>query len=47
MLEGGRPKECDYCWRVEDADPNALSDRHLKSALVEHQHLIQLKIILG
>ena len=32
MLEGGRPKECDYCWRVEDADPNALSDRHLKSA---------------
>jgi len=32
MLEGGRPKECDYCWRVEDADPNALSDRHLKSS---------------
>jgi len=32
MLDGERPSECDYCWRVEDADPNALSDRHLKSA---------------
>lgn len=32
MLTGERPSECDYCWRVEDADSNALSDRHLKSA---------------
>src|SRR5210317_2034881 len=32
MLKGQRPSECDYCWRVEDADPNALSDRHYKSA---------------
>ena len=46
MLEGGRPKECDYCWRVEDADPNALSDRHLKSAFSwSNKHQIQLKII--
>ena len=32
MLNGGRPKECDYCWRVED-DPNNNfhSDRIQKS----------------
>jgi hypothetical protein len=35
MLEGGRPKECDYCWRVEDAPGNSgrlFSDRTKKSA---------------
>lgn len=34
MLEGKRPKECDYCWRVEDAPGNAgnhYSDRIKKS----------------
>lgn len=29
MLNGIRPKECDYCWRIEDN--KNLSDRHLKS----------------
>jgi hypothetical protein len=32
MLEGKRPEECDYCWRVEDNAPENLSDRILKSA---------------
>ena len=32
MLDGERPSECDYWWGVEDADANALSDRHIKSA---------------
>lgn len=32
MLEGKRPEECDYCWKVEDASENAVSDRHMKSA---------------
>jgi hypothetical protein len=35
MLEGERPTECDYCWRVEDApgnDGNYFSDRTKKSA---------------
>lgn len=32
MLEGERPGECDYCWRVEDSAPDALSDRIYKSA---------------
>tara|TARA_B100000686_G_scaffold348332_1_gene439114 strand:- start:196 stop:1965 length:1770 start_codon:yes stop_codon:yes gene_type:complete len=31
MLKGGRPPECDYCWNVEDANPNAFSDRTMKS----------------
>jgi organic radical activating enzyme len=32
MLEGARPKECDYCWRVEDTPGNHFSDRTYKSA---------------
>jgi len=31
MLKGGKPKECDYCWNVEDANPKAFSDRIMKS----------------
>lgn len=32
MLEGQRPKECDYCWRVEDeAQSDSFSDRVYKS----------------
>lgn len=31
MLEGKRPEECDYCWRVEDAPGGSLSDRVYKS----------------
>lgn len=32
MLEGDRPEECDYCWRVEDTGSDSLSDRVYKSA---------------
>lgn len=31
MLEGGKPKECDYCWNIEDIS-NAFSDRTYKSS---------------
>ncbi len=31
MLEGERPSECDYCWRIEDTGPDSLSDRTYKS----------------
>jgi len=31
MLDGKRPKECDYCWNVED-NSNSFSDRTFKSA---------------
>jgi organic radical activating enzyme len=32
MLEGKRPEECDYCWRVEDSGQGSISDRIYKSA---------------
>ena len=31
MLEGGRPTECDYCWRIEDSSNKSISDRAYKS----------------
>ncbi len=31
MLNGERPDECNYCWRVEDIDDNQISDRVIKS----------------
>tara|TARA_B100000900_G_scaffold119582_1_gene100911 strand:- start:27709 stop:29097 length:1389 start_codon:yes stop_codon:yes gene_type:complete len=32
MLNGVRPKECDYCWRIEDQGKDHFSDRHYKTA---------------
>jgi organic radical activating enzyme len=32
MIDGHRPAECDYCWKVEDSGPAAISDRVLKSS---------------
>lgn len=32
MIEGERPAECDYCWRIEDLRSGQISDRVLKSA---------------
>lgn len=32
MLCGERPKECDYCWKIEDLDKDYFSDRHYKTA---------------
>ena len=32
MLEGTRPSECDYCWRIEDLDKEYFSDRHYKTS---------------
>lgn len=31
MLEGKQPKECQYCWNIENLDKGYLSDRHYKS----------------
>ena len=31
MLQGTRPKECQYCWNVEDLGPEHYSDRSSKS----------------
>ena len=32
MLNGERPSECDYCWRIEDQGKGHFSDRHYKTA---------------
>jgi len=32
MLNGDRPSECDYCWKIEDLDKNYFSDRHYKTS---------------
>lgn len=32
MLKGERPSECDYCWRIEDAHKDNVSDRTIKSS---------------
>jgi MoaA/NifB/PqqE/SkfB family radical SAM enzyme len=32
MLNGDRPAECDYCWKIEDLDNEYFSDRHYKTA---------------
>jgi len=41
MLRGERPKECSYCWNVEDQ--NELSDRYYKSAEPWARNLVNLK----
>jgi len=35
MLNGKRPKECQYCWNVEDLPGDHISDRTYKSANLE------------
>lgn len=38
MLDGERPKGCNYCYKTEDNNSDAISDRYLKSAnLFEHR----------
>lgn len=39
MLDGERPAECDYCWRVEDLGPQMVSDRVYKSIIYTDDEL--------
>lgn len=45
MLEGKRPEECNYCWRVEDADKTVHSDRTYKSSIYTDEEIEELKSI--
>ena len=45
MLEGTRPAECNYCWRVEDADKEVHSDRTYKSSLYTDKEIEEIKNI--
>lgn len=48
MLKGVKPKECDYCWRVEDAAPDMFSDRHYKSSFSwSHPHFNKIAKMSG
>ena len=47
MLEGERPKECDYCWKVEDLGEEYISDRTYKSVIYTEQELNEAKSTFG
>lgn len=32
MLNSERPSECSYCWKIEDSNPQGISERHIKSS---------------
>jgi hypothetical protein len=42
MLQGLRPAECDYCWRVEDMDRNNVSDRVFQTLLYKEEEVSDL-----
>ena len=39
MQEGKRPSGCEYCWRIEDSSPIAISDRPYKSMIYSEDEL--------
>ena len=43
MLEGVRPKECEYCWKIEDLGTDKVSDRVYKSVIYSDEELINAK----
>lgn len=45
MLEGVKPAECSYCWKVEDIGRNNIADRVYKSIIYDEQDIAQLKDI--
>lgn len=42
MLEGTRPQECEYCWKVEDIGRNNVSDRVYKTEIYTDADVFQL-----
>lgn len=47
MLEGVRPKECEYCWKIEDLGTDKVSDRVYKSVIYTDEELLDAKNKLG
>ena len=43
MLEGVRPAECSYCWKIEDVGRNNVSDRVFKSNIYSEEEIASLK----
>jgi organic radical activating enzyme len=40
MVAGERPKGCEYCWKIEDMQKNAVSDRIYKSKIYTDKDLL-------
>ena len=47
MLEGERPKECEYCWKIEDMGKDKVSDRVYKSVIYTDEELKEAKSKFG
>ncbi len=43
MLEGVKPAECSYCWKVEDIGRNNIADRVYKSIIYKEEDILKLK----
>jgi organic radical activating enzyme len=41
MLEGERPNECEYCWKVEDMGRDAVSDRVFKTHIFSDEDIAE------
>jgi organic radical activating enzyme len=42
MLEGNRPGECEYCWKMEDMGKDAVSDRVFKTIIYKDEEIKKL-----
>lgn len=42
MLEGQRPLECEYCWKIEDIGKDNVSDRVFKTIIYQDDEIKQL-----
>tara|TARA_S200002703_G_scaffold130657_2_gene117962 strand:+ start:1695 stop:3320 length:1626 start_codon:yes stop_codon:yes gene_type:complete len=47
MMEGIRPKECEYCWKIEDLGKDKVSDRVYKSVIYTDEELKDAKETMG
>jgi organic radical activating enzyme len=43
MLEGTKPAECSYCWKIEDIGRDNVSDRVFKSQIYDEKEIAELK----
>jgi organic radical activating enzyme len=39
MLEGERPRECEYCWKIEDISKDSVSDRVFKTIIYKEEEI--------
>jgi hypothetical protein len=47
MLDGERPEECDYCWKIEDLGKDKVSDRVYKSVIYKDETLLDAVNVHG